>query len=366
MLFVFSEQLSLNHQAIDRLWPVYLDENESLEFKELTLVEIANYQSLGHEICLVLSSKFVSFHQILLPKLAKKDMLAAIGSMLEDQLTEEFSKLHCFYKLEPNKEPFTYTIGLIDDLQFQGCLNFWSSHGVFLNQVTLDWYALANHQWLTMTDGDALANTDILGWVPRSLVNSKLLSSPKTSHEALSFESDIQKNSWIVQQLKQKSIFDIRMNTGSGQRLVLSRSYIEKGFKWGLAGWVGISMLLFMIFFGHNWWQYTKNQKWIESFSEQPTESLELKLAKYRHYQSEKNKFWTVFVALQHASNPEISIKSFDYNQEHLKLTVMARDMAHFQEFKRLLLQSRLKMDVSQVVVQQEGIKAIVDLKVSR
>lgn len=362
MLFVFSEQLSEHQDVIQ----VFIDAGENVQFKELTLAEIVQYQGLGHEICYVLSCKQVGLHQIQLPKLAKKDMLAAIGSILEDQLTEEFSQLNCFYKLEADKEAFTYIIGLINQLQFQESLSFWSSHGVFLNKVTLDWFALSNHQLLLMQDGDAIANTEMLGWIPRSLVHSKLPLSSQTNYQTLSFESDIERKLWIVKQLKHKSIFDIRMQASSSQKLALSRATVEKGLKWGLISWVAISLIVFLGFFGHNWWQYSKNQKWIESFSEQPTESLELKLAKYRHYQSEKNKFWGVFVALQHAIGRDITIKNFDYSQEHLKMTVMASDMSHFQDFKRLLIKSRLKVDVSQVLVQQEGIKANVDLQVNR
>jgi type II secretory pathway component PulL len=365
MLFVFSEQLVINQNEPQQVWPVFFDEEKASETKALTLAEIAEYQIQGHEICLVLSCKHVGLHEISLPKLAKKDMLPAIASVLEDQLTQDFSKLHCFYRLESGKATVTYLVGLLDGLKFQQCLNFWSSQGIFLNQVSLDWFALSKPQLLLLPDGDAIVNADILGWVPSSLVNYRLLSSSENAYEILSFESDEQRQAWIVGQLKQKTLFDIRMKAPSSQKLALSRVNIEKGFKWSLLTWFVISFLGFLIAFGQNWRQYAKNQQWIESFSEEPTQGLELKLAKYRRFQAEKNKFWGVFIALQHAIGRDISIKTFDYTQAHLKLTVIAGDMSHFQDFKRKLIQSRLKVDVSQVLVQQEGIRANIDLRMN-
>ena len=76
-----------------------------------------------------------------------------------------------------------------------------------------------------------------------------------------------------------------------------------------------------------------------------------------------KNKFWGLFISLQKSNLPGIVVKHFDYSQDHLKLVVEASDTRIFQMFKKKLMQSHIRVEQSQVVVQQNGIKANLDLR---
>ena len=143
----------------------------------------------------------------------------------------------------------------------------------------------------------------------------------------------------------------------------MQKKHIESLFIKFSMGLLVLSILVFMGFFVKNLINYTHNKHIIQSFSLQATDDLELKLATYQRHQVVKNKFWGLFISLQKSNLPGIVVKHFDYNQEHLKLVVEASDTRIFQMFKKKLMQSHIRVEQSQVVVQQNGIKANLDLR---
>ena len=373
MLYIFQDDLHWP-QSLDLLqWQVVLDDGQ-LQFLTIGLPDILQYVQAGHEIWLILSSQIASIHHVSLPKVSRKDILPAIASILEDQLTQEFSHLHCFYQIQEQKKTTSkYEVVLIDRHHFQQSLLKWQSLKVPVMGVTLDWFALQSNQVVCLENGDAIANSEIFqGFVPKSLLQTqrfKLAQGtdfysqqpiPDTPYHPINTSVP----QWLVHRLKTQGLVDISMRPKSFQHLEwMQKKRIESLFIKCSVGLLAVSILGFMGFFVKNVLNYTHNKHIIQSFSQQPTDDLELKLATYQRHQVVKNKFWGLFISLQKASLPGIVVKHFDYSQEHLKLVVEASDTRIFQMFKKHLMQAHIRVEQSQVLVQQNSIKANLDLR---
>ena len=373
MLYIFQDDLHWP-QSLDLLqWQVVLDDDQ-LQLLTIGLPDILQYVQEGHEIWLILTSQVAGIHHVSLPKVSRKDILPAIASVLEDQLTQEVSHLHCFYQiLEQQKTTSKYAVVLIDRHHFQQSLLKWQSLKVPVMGVTLDWFALQSNQVLCLENGDAIASSDIFqGFVPKSLVQTKRLElqqattvySQQPINDMPYHPIHTSIPQWLVHRLKTHGLVDISMRPKSFQHIEwMQKKRIESLFIKFSVGLLVLSILVFIGFFVKNVINYTHNKHIIQSFSLQATDDLELKLATYQRHQVVKNKFWGLFISLQKANLPGIVVKHFDYNQEHLKLVVEASDMRIFQMFKKKLMQSHVRVEQSQVVVQQNGIKANLDLR---
>lgn len=377
-LYVLVDFVDENTEFSERKWQVVLEESASsdpLKILLLSASEIQDYQHKEHEIWLVLSAKVCSFYTIQIPKVSTKDILPAIGSILEDDLTQNFSEYHCFYQPSASGKSLDLQVGLIDKHIYTHLLYEWQSHGVSISGVSVDWLALNDHEFLLMSSGHALVNSEALkGYILCSRVN-QILTDLKQSTQVFYFDKpetalhDGQLLAqefpiWLISRLKLKGLFDISMRKKRFDLLEsMPRSRVEYFFIRASASLFIMSLLGFSFFFVRNTIEYFHNKKIMSTYTEQATDDLERKLSIYQAHQTQKNKFWSLFISLQKAMVPGIRLENFSYEQEHVKCALTASDMSILQNFKRRLNQAHLSVQESQVLVENEGIKATIELR---
>lgn len=378
-LYVLVDFIDENIEFSARKWQVVLDENlpqESLKLLNLRLEQIQAYLSQGHEVWLILSAKVCSFYQVQLPKLSKKDIIPAIGSVLEDGLTQAFDDYHCFYQVLSSSKNLVLQVGLIDTKLLTDIMYQWQSSGITISGTTIDWFALNNNEFLLLPDGHALAATEtIKGFIFNSLLKQTISAMP-TSTIFFSFNSsepflenanliELDFPMWLLKRLKSKGLFDISMRKKHFDFLEsMPRGRIEFIFIRACISLFALSLLATTILFIKNSIEYFNNKKIMSTFTEQATDDLEQKLHIYQSHQAQKNKFWGLFIAIQKAMLPGIRIENLNYDQGKLKFALSASDMSVLQQFKRRLMQARLAPQESQVLVEKEGIKATIELRV--
>jgi hypothetical protein len=377
-LYVLVDFVDENIEFSERKWQVVLEESASSDpFKILLLSasEIQDYQHKEHEIWLVLSAKVCSFYTIQIPKVSTKDILPAIGSILEDGLTQDFSDYHCFYQPFASGKTLVLRVGLIDKHIYTHLMYQWQSHGVSISGVTVDWLALNDNEFLLLPSAHALVNTEELkGYLLSSRVN-QILEDLKQSTQVFYFDKpEITLHNgqllaqdfpiWLISRLKLKGLFDISMRKKRLNLLEsMPRTRVEYFFIRACVGLFTVSLLGFSFFFIRNSTEYFHNKKIMSTYTQEATDDLEHKLSIYQAHQTQKNKFWSLFISLQKAMVPGIHLENFTYEQEHLKCALTASDMSILQNFKRRLSQAHLSLQESQVLVENEGIKATIELR---
>lgn len=369
-IFIFNECCDEEDQAV----PIVLQEQQQLNCMSLSIHEILKYYQNGHEVWLVIPVKICSIHQVELPKLSHKDVIPAIESILEDFLPQDFQDLHCFFH-GPVGKPRIFQVGVIEKNRLSQIHEHWSSLGIILTGITVDWYALSDNQVLLLPEGDAIANTEAFkGWVSKSLVDAKLIQdvlsatfySLSPCFYSIQFKTISQRlNQWVVERiLSNNCLFDIRTSSRKIPMLAgISNHQIRDIFLKFAMGFALFTVIIDIGLLTNNFIHYRHQKHILQSYTEVATDSLEQKIAIYRRHLGQKNKFWLVFNGLQRAMMPGINIKYFDYDQEHLKLRVTALEMPLLQNFKRRLLQAHLSVQESQVQVQQDGIQASLELR---
>lgn len=351
---------------------------ELLVQQEASLKQIQELSSQGHSLWLILSAKFASLHQIKFPKMSGKDILPAIRSVVEDDLTQNFDAYHCFYQIQVQGKENRILFGLMDKTFFEYVLYFWQKHGIAVAGITLDWFALNASEVLFLESGDALAHVgELRGWLQKSLVPSRLLNKSKSfqsfcisSHDDMHIHAQPISLSyliWLVKRLLHTGLFDISMPVKTVKFLDnLSRPQLERLFLKMALGMLGISLLGFSGIFIKNCVYYFENQKKIESYAAHTKVNLEQKLLTYQRQQAQKNQFWKLFIGLQQAVKPGLQLINLNYEAQHLILTVKARDMGVLQKFKQALIRAHLYVKESQVIVENRGISASIEIKAGR
>jgi hypothetical protein len=350
-------------------------DSQQMQVQTASLKQIQDMVHQGHELWLILSGKFASLYQIELPKMAEKDLLPAIRSIVEDNLPQDFENYHCFYQMQTQKKKQLLDIGLVDRAFFEELVYQWQSHGVSLSGIALDWMALNPEEMLVLESGDALVHVgDLRGYLPSSLWSSRLLGKAKSFQcfyvSDLNFpipnaqQLGMSYPEWLVKRLRHRGLFNICMPVKTFHFLDrISRVQLERYFlKIGL-GMVGLSILSFLGFFIKNSVSYFSNQNQIQSYAAHTGVNLEQKLLTYQSQQNQKNQFWKLFMALQHAIVPGVQLLNLNYEAEHITLMFSATDMKVLQQFKQNLVRAHLFVKESQVMVTDKGINASLELR---
>jgi hypothetical protein len=344
-------------------------------------VTVASFEDLlplieqGKQFWLVISAKLASFHRVELPKLSRKDVFPAIGSILEEQMTQDFGSYHCFYQSTPVATGLSLEVGCIDKSFFEHLVFQFEANGIQISGVAMDLHALNDNEVLLLSSEDAIARVpDFLGWVPKSLLRAKLMPTLGLSRVLCAKKLDfaplnaeiIEENFylWCVKRFNEKGIFDILMPEKPFDFLEkIPKAKAELYTKRGVAALFLGSIIFFLSLFFSNIYYHRQNKQIITSSAAVPSEELAEKLVIYNRQQTERNRFWRVFVGLQKSYNTDIKIVSFNYNQGVIHLALNAPSLASFQAFKKNLAVNRIRLQESGVAVTGTSVKANLDLR---
>lgn len=361
MLYIFCEHLHDVTLKPQLEYDVVLEDNlilDALKLVKMKWDDLLHHVADGHEICLVLAAKTCSIHHVQIPKVKNKDLPFVLQSVLEDQLTQDFSELHMYYQLHHEKlEGSDYRVLLWDKRYIQSLLAHFEALGPL--KLTLDWFALQEEEILADEQGNALVFTSsIKGWLNASLFKQcNQMELQQASKIDLITSS---KEVWCVERFSKLGLVDILLKPKTFDIYsYLPRAKFEPIFFksiWILIFFVCVALVMFL---AKGAATYVQNYKTIQSFAEKPSESLTQKLALYQRQQKQKNKFWELFIPLQKAYVPGLHIKQISFRQDKLYVSIVVTQIQMIQLIKSRLMSMHLKVEDTQVVSEENGTRAI-------
>lgn len=361
MLYIFCEHLQDVESDSQHEFDVVLEDNLAFEAPQLLKMsrpDLRQHVEEGHEICLVLSAKTCSIHHVKIPKVKSKDLPNVLKSVVEDQLTQDFSELFMFYQIQQEHlDGCDYRVFLWDKNDIQFLLDYFKDFGPL--KLTLDWFALKDQEALVDAQGNALVFVDeIQGWLNASLFKQR--QSTELQKAVCIDLENLSREVWCVTRFSELGLVDILLRPKSFDiHMYLPRAKFDPIFYRSLLALVFFVGVAFVMFFAKGATFYMQNNQNIQSYAEKPSESLAQKLALYQRQQQQKNKFWELFIPFQKVYIPGLQIKqiSFRQNKLYVSLTVQQLQMLHL--VKSRLTAMHLKVEDTQVVSEQQGTRAV-------
>jgi hypothetical protein len=340
MLYIFCEHLKGVEEQSSHVYHVVIEDNiaqPTLQSAQLKWDDLFKLVQEGHDVCLVLSARTCSIHHVKVPKVKNKDLPLVLQSLLEDQLTQDFSELQMYYqKHQELADGCDYRVFLWDKTYIQNLLKYFKGLGAL--KLSMDWFALKPQEYLLDENGHALVYTPaIQGWMSASLFKQQTINAKKIEAPM----SDI----WIVEQFSHLGLVDILLKPKAFDiHALLPRAKFEPIFIQSVTGLIFIVVMAFVMFFVKSMGIYFQNHHIIQSYAEKPSESLTQKLQLYQRQQIQKNKFWELYIPLQKIYIPGLQIKQINYRQNKLQVSLVVQQIQMLQVLKARLLALHLKV----------------------
>lgn len=336
--------------------------NHTLDVMQMGIDDIRQKASEGIAIWLILPAQLCSIYQIKLPKLPQKDVPAALMSILEDKVIQDFSSLWWFYQKAPSG---LYQVMVCDKVSFDKIGDYWKNQGIHLHGMSLDWFALRPQEIFILDDGQALMRST----TENGCYDYTWLAGRLKEHLERFEVYDTQKvkqcfQSWVAQRFLEQGLINIKKNATSLDWSQLPNReqfiyYLPKT----ILGSLGLLVFVFVFVFAKNSWLYFQNLREFKTFSPQSYSSLETNLARYQRQQAQKKQFWSIWIALQKAYPSEIRIQQLKFDQNKMQIFFEMKSVSTLQKFKSRLIRQRVQILQSKVQSMPNGVKVVLTLK---
>jgi len=347
----------MNSQTLYILWDKPEPELVSVigtnyPLSKLAIEAIKSLGNQGYSLCLVLAVKHFTIYATELPKIAAKDVSAAIVATLEDQLIQDFSNLHCyFYKITQS----VYQVFVCDKAWYEGVGDFWIKNQISLDGITLDWFALQPREVFIFNNGDALIRSDehngclphklFLQWIKDKAFEANIYYSQFSLDFPGAVAIDLGWPEWMLGRFienqpnniaKRESRFDLSA--------YISKEKIHEYSAKICLGTLALVLGVFLAVSVKNLITYGKNFKVLHGFAKNIQGSLANEITIYLQQQAHKQRFWNNWRALQFVILPNFAIQKIKFDKGTMQIYFEVPSNKMLEQLKSKLANQRVKI----------------------
>lgn len=347
----------MNPQTLYILWDkpepeVFAVIGNNYPLSKLAIEDIRSLAKQGYSICLVLSVKHFTIYETELPKIAAKDVSAAIVATLEDQLIQDFSNLHCyFYKITQS----VYQVFVCGKSWYEGVGDFWIKNQISFDSITLDWFALKPREVFIFNSGDALIRSDehngclphklFLQWIKDKAFEANIYYSQYCLDFPGAVAIDLGWPEWMLSRFlesqpnniaKRKSHFDVS--------LYISQEKIHTYAKKIFLGALALVLCVFFTVSVKNLFIFGGNSKVLHGFAKNIHGSLANEITTHLQQQAQKRRFWNTWRALQFAILPNLAIQKIKFHEGAMQIYFEVPSSKMLEQLKSKLAKQRVKI----------------------
>lgn len=367
-----------------------LDENRRVvaPSERRTIEEIKNLQSNAKTI-IVLPASSANLHQVTLPSLREAKARAAIPYALEDEIADPVDNLHFAFDKEYYQNN-TYLVVVIDKDLMQSHIDLLTSLKIDFDLMTLDWFALKDHESFVVEDDLLINDTAFRGSLSIDLLTNYLKvkeietpilifnDSVPMINEASFTKIDSRSYIFLAERLLEHKA----INLCQGEFQNDKKQMAVRRWHWALLGLAVASFLVFILTNACEIWFLSRHIDKIDRniaviYHEFFPHAEVIISPKFRIEQLLKNKetnlrapFWNLLSKLSHAvakvdkAMPKSSliISELKFQNNILTVTLACRDFSSLEGFQKILQQEELSVHQINAATHNDKVVATLEL----
>lgn len=377
-LFLFSNTLESDSCLSLKL----NDDGQSLAPAEQRNFEDIRALQADAKTTVVMPANQASIFSLQLPRLSEKKARQAIPYALEEQLSEPLDALHFAFE-SLHSEPHSYLVVVIEKLKMEQLIETLKTKGLTFNAITLDWFALNEHESCLTTDQLLVYQEDYKGALSLNLAEHYLknpqagtylsFSDSNKSLTTLEFEAlDEPCVNWLAHRLQRKK--PMNLCQGEYQQQEEGEFWHRRGYQW-LAALAALWLLFMIVADLFNIHQLNQNIAQIDKkieviYKEFFPDAKQVISPKFRISQiigegseSKQGKFWSLLSQLSNAlAKSDAQIEKLTYQNDRLNMTLACPDFASLERLENQLKQLQLKVKKTQAASRDKQVIATLEL----